>query len=357
MKIGVVEKKANVLTSGDLTVYGSAYFKDGVEGALTLPSGAPTVRSGNNVTIANNTDGSIVINAEADTSSLTEEFAQVPGLVDSLSAQVSSLAATVSSFASSLGSITNNVTTLQSSVTNLQSTTNLIAGNVTTLNTFITSTSSSLDTRVTEVSSSLSNSVTALSSSLSGSVSAISGSLTSLSGSLSALELKVSNLKGGLGVGLAMNEQVAGVRDGVNKTFSLSHVPSPPSSLMLFLNGQLLAGGNGSDFLSIGDEVVLSEFIPAPNLDDVILAMYSYEVPVKSYSINEPITSLTMGNSGYEIELANVPSPPDSLMLFMNGQLLTAGETNDYILSGKNVVLAVSLVDIQESRFFATYSY
>lgn len=318
LKVGVIEKKANILTSGDLKVYGSSYFADGVEGALTLPSGAPTIRAGSNVTIAKNNDGSIAISAAADVSSLTQEFAAVPGLVSSLSSQVSSLAASVSSFASSLGTITSNVSSL---------------------NSYITSTSSSLDTRVTQVSSSFAT------------------SFSNLSGSLQALDEKVSNMKGGLGVGLAMNEAPVGEKDGQNKTFKLANVPSPPSSLMVFLNGQLLTGGNGSDFITIGDEVTLSEFVPAPSSDDVVLAMYSYEVPVKSYSINEPIQPPVLSNLGYFIELANTPSPAESLMLFMNGQLLSSGAENDYTLNGKVVSLQGSLSGLTESRFFATYSY
>jgi hypothetical protein len=174
---------------------------------------------------------------------------------------------------------------------------------------------------------------------------------------VSAIEAKIANLKGGLGVGLAMNELMAGDRDGANKTFTLTHPPAPISSLMVFLNGQLLTGGAGSDFLVIGDEVTLSQFVPAPAADDVLLAMYSYEVPVKSYSINEPATVTSGAPGSYEIELDNEPSPPESLMLFMNGQLLTPGVTNDYTLNGKIVSLEGSMTDISDSRFFATYSY
>lgn len=378
LKIGAVEKKADIIASGDLKIYGASSFHGGATGALVLPSGAPAIRAGANVTIAKNADGSIRVDAAADNSSLTEEFAAVPGLVSSLSAQVSSLASTVSAFASSLGTMDNSISYLQSSFTEVQTTTNSLVSNVGSLNSFVTSTSSSLDTRVTQVSSSLdgritlvsgslvslSNSlnsldtrVTQVSSSIDSSVSLISGSLSSLSGSLSSLVERFANLKGGLGVALVMNEQLSGERNGLNKTFNLSHSPSPVSSLMVFLNGQLLTGGNGSDFVTIGDEITLSQFIRAPEPDDVAVAMYSYEVPVSSYSINEPST-ITVNNMGeYEIELANPPSPHSSLMLFMNGQLLTPGETNDYIVSGSVISLESSLVDISVSRFFATYSY
>lgn len=357
LKVGVVEKRADILASGDLKVYGSSYFMDGVEGALVLPSGAPTVRAGNNVTISKNVDSSIVINAEADTSSLSEEFAAVPGLVASLSSQVSTLAATVSSFASSLGSINTSVSSLQSTVADVQSTTDSLTNSFGSLSAYITTTSSSLDDRVTQVSSSIASTVNDISSSLGSRIDTVSGSLTSLSGSLTSLEERVSNLRGGLGVALSMNETLFGDKDGLNKTFKLSHQPSPASSLMVFLNGQLLTGGNGSDFIVIGDEVTLSEYVPAPQQDDVVLGMYSYETSVKSYSINEPVSVVLSVGGSYEIELNNTPSPAESLMLFMNGQLLTAGETNDYNLSGKIISLEGSLSDIGDSRFFATYSY
>ena len=55
------------------------------------------------------------------------------------------------------------------------------------------------------------------------------------------------------------------------------------------------------------------------------------------------------------IELLNKPEPVGSLMLFMNGQLLTAG--GDYAISNKIATLDPELRDIENSRFFATYSY
>ena len=356
-KVGVLEKKANILASGDLKVYGNSCFQGGCEGVLTLPSGSPTIRAGNNVTIVSNDDGSIRVNADADTSSLSAEFAAVPGLVSSLSSQVSSLATTVSSFASNLGSLNTSITSLQTTVNSVQTATSNLASSFGSLDSFVTNTSSSLDSRVTQASSSLVSTISGLSSSLDSRISAVSGTLSSLSGSISSFEERISNLRGGLGVALSMNETLFGERDGLNKTFKLSHSPSPASSLMVFLNGQLLTGGNGSDFIVIGDEVSLSEYVPAPQQDDVILGMYSYEVAVKSYSINEPASVTQSVEGAYEIELNNVPSPAESLMLFMNGQLLTAGETNDYKLSGKTISLESSIADIGDSRFFATYSY
>ena len=55
------------------------------------------------------------------------------------------------------------------------------------------------------------------------------------------------------------------------------------------------------------------------------------------------------------VEFLNKPEPVGSLMLFMNGQLLTAG--GDYAINNKIATLDSELRDIENSRFFATYSY
>jgi hypothetical protein len=120
---------------------------------------------------------------------------------------------------------------------------------------------------------------------------------------------------------------------------------------MFFKNGQLLTSGSEADYTISSTNVTLSS---APEKDDVVFALYSYQVPVKSYSINEPI-SVSVVNNVPTISLLNPPNPPETLMIFMNGQLLSKNE--DFSLLENKVTLSLSLKEVQESRFFATYTY
>ena len=74
-----------------------------------------------------------------------------------------------------------------------------------------------------------------------------------------------------------------------------------------------------------------------------------------SYSFNESVAAPTFPN--LFTDLANTPSPQSSLMLFMNGQLLTAGEGLDYQLSVKRVTFDSNISGLNSSKYFATYSY
>jgi len=187
---------------------------------------------------------------------------------------------------------------------------------------------------------------------LGSSLLAVSSSLDVLVGRLNLLEQGSS---GGIGSNLAMNISPVGTIDGSNRVFTLPNTPSPVSSLMLFLNGQLLSAGLDGDFTLQGAMLTLAE---APVIDDVILALYSYQTPVTSYSINEPLTVNVTSNAGVQslsAVLNAAPNPSSSLMVFMNGQLLTGDE--DFSLNDRTISFSNTLRDLQVSRFFATYSY
>jgi len=154
-------------------------------------------------------------------------------------------------------------------------------------------------------------------------------------------------------ISLAMNVTPAGVINGSNKVFTLPNTPSPASSLMLFLNGQLLTAGANADFTLANASITL---VTAPVVDDVILALYSHQVSVTSYSINEPLT-VTNNGQLFTGTLNSAPDPSSSLMVFMNGKLLTAGASADFTLNNKTVQFSNALQDVASSKFFATYSY
>lgn len=76
---------------------------------------------------------------------------------------------------------------------------------------------------------------------------------------------------GGLGPNFADSETPAGVIDGVNKTFTLAHSPSPAISLELFNNGLLQHAGG--DYTLSGNTIT---FVVAPSIGTTLLAWYRY---------------------------------------------------------------------------------
>ena len=198
-----------------------------------------------------------------------------------------------------------------------------------------------------------------LSGSLSLEIGGVSDTVTSLSSSV-AYEINDLRVNGGGGsrnatVGqFSFNESLAGVIDGVNDTFELSNVPTPPSSLMLFHNGQLMRSGGESDYVLNGKIITfVNGSVPKP--DDVVIATYQYVTAAKSFSFNESVV-LVMTGEVMQGVLEFEPDPPNSLMLFYNGQLLSAGAAGDYTLSGKNVEVTSTKYE-QDDVCLATYSH
>ena len=68
------------------------------------------------------------------------------------------------------------------------------------------------------------------------------------------------------------DETPAGVVDGVNKIFTLTHSPSPVGSLELFNNG-LMQDAGGDDFTLSGSTIT---FVVAPTLGSTLIAWYRY---------------------------------------------------------------------------------
>lgn len=149
---------------------------------------------------------------------------------------------------------------------------------------------------------------------------------------------------------LVLNEAPVGAIDGTNATFTLAHAPTSASSVMLWLNGQLLTQGAGNDFTVTSQTLTMS--FP-PQSGDILLTMYTKSSQAKLFAMNEAATKVVAaGVIGFE--LSNTPSPSTSLMLFLNGQLLTQG--SDYTLSTRSVTVTNGF--IQDSDVvLATYSY
>lgn len=152
---------------------------------------------------------------------------------------------------------------------------------------------------------------------------------------------------------LVMNGSILGEKDGANKSFSLPDLPTDPSSFMLWLNGQLLT--QGSDYSISGLTLSFLGSL-APASTDIIRSMYSMRVTSKSYALSErPIQAFSSGSILTGIKLANIPDPADSLMLFLNGQLLTQGAEYDYDLQDETVTFNKSM--LTADTILTTYCY
>lgn len=147
---------------------------------------------------------------------------------------------------------------------------------------------------------------------------------------------------------LVLNEEIAGDVDGSNQAFTLANDPASSSSVMIWLNGQLLTQGSGRDYTVSGRSIQIG-FPPVAG--DVLLGMYSKLVTVKQFSLNETASFITISGS-LGLEIAHTPNPASSLMLFMNGQLLTQGD--DYTLSSREI--QIGSIDASDV-FLATYTY
>ena len=303
LRIGFVEKSAGIIVSGDSNLLGPVRAMGGMIGALTYPDGSLALIPGANINLLKTANGKVVVSAEVDLSDIEGQFAALPAIIINLSGTVSDLSGRVVALEANADP----------------------------------------DTGFSTVS----NTITTLSSSLCLRTSLLEATCANLLSSSGNAQPTV----GAIGTNLAMNVALSGQIDGYNAVFTLPSVPSPSSSLMVFKNGQLLASGSDADYSYSASTVTL---LRAPLEDDVLSALYAYQTPVVSYSINEPI-DVNASNENYVIELLNKPEPVGSLMLFMNGQLLTAG--GDYAISNKIATLDPELRDIENSRFFATYSY
>ena len=69
-------------------------------------------------------------------------------------------------------------------------------------------------------------------------------------------------------------EPIAGVRNGVNRTFTINFVPTTPVSLVLTFNGLVLR--EGIDYALAGRTITFSAYTTAPQNIDIIQAWYRY---------------------------------------------------------------------------------
>ncbi len=128
-------------------------------------------------------------------------------------------------------------------------------------------------------------------------------------------------------------EVPAGVIDGTNASFTLANIPAPSTSLHLFLNGLLLQPT--VDYtLSSAAITFLGASIPQPS--DTLLASYRYGglLPgVTFVDAETPAGSINGVNTTFT--LANTPSSPGSVHLYLNGLRMSPGV--DFTISGNTI--------------------
>jgi len=136
---------------------------------------------------------------------------------------------------------------------------------------------------------------------------------------------------------MSWNEVPVGVVNNVNTTFTLSHPPSTPYALSLYMNGQLLEYGASNDYV-LSSSTITTNFIPGRGK---LLATYPYidtSIVQSYFEWNETVSGSIDGvNTAFSI--AYPPSPPESLSLFFNGILMEQGVLNDYILTGSSITM------------------
>jgi hypothetical protein len=129
--------------------------------------------------------------------------------------------------------------------------------------------------------------------------------------------------------GFIDNEVPQGTIDGTNAVFSLSNFPNPSTSLMLFVNGVLLA--NGPDY-SLASNKITFLSSSKPRIGDVMQASYRLGTTSQILFVDGATPSGIMNGVNLSFTLPSTPNPGTSLRLYKNGILLMPNL--DYTLNG-----------------------
>jgi len=143
------------------------------------------------------------------------------------------------------------------------------------------------------------------------------------------------------------NEEPAGVKDGVNVTFTLERAPNPATSLELYHNGDMLIYGV---HYTLAGLTITTTF--APISTDSLLAFYRVEPASFSFVENETPTGVINGVN-VTFTLANNPNPDASLKFKHQGLLEVQGL--HYTLSG--VTVTMNVAPLTGENLAAAYRY
>lgn len=246
--------KSGLVVKGDETIEGSLIILGGVKGAFTLPNGTPSVRAGAGMSVVSLANGAIVLST-----------------LDAVNNNIF-VGRGITSSSSDLG-ITLSLLPEFKPVTASSGINSTIINDVISLSidrTDIVSFAGGIFTGAINAAAGLSGSLQVLSDGITAYLTAGAGIeiVTSSSGQIqisSTAKLYSFN-----------EEPTALITSGSLITgIQLSKSPDPSSSLMLFVNGQLMTQGNDNDY-TLGNEIVTFN---TPFLaDDVIRSTFSYVV-------------------------------------------------------------------------------
>jgi len=351
--IGVQGNPADLYVNGELSVV------RGAVGVLTLPDGTDTLKSGEAIDIEkigcyykfNWTRGGELDRAKSDIAQVSNDLAERRSFFSSEFLRVQA------ELDSHLERINNDVLDdlelVSGSIENLESEFRLELDRVdASIASLVDSIAAEASVRASE-NSILSSSVEILRSGLSNEISVRSSENSEMRTSLNELLSINSRLKS---TGLySFNEiPVADLADP--RVLTLSFEPKPAGSLLLFQNGQLLLQEESADFTVEGKKVLISQTRSLVG-DDVFVATYPYTIPTVYISFNEMISFSETEGGNYIGQLENLPTNPESVMLFQNGQLLLQGEEKDFLVSQKTIILMMSRKYNPSDVMVASYPY
>jgi len=140
-------------------------------------------------------------------------------------------------------------------------------------------------------------------------------------------------------VGFVDSEVPGGTMDGSNSSFTLANTPNPAASLELFRNGLLM--NQGGDYTLTGNTLAfLTSSIPQPG--DVLLASYRLGGSLPNVGfVDQETPSGTIDGVNSSFITSQVPNPPTSLTLFLNGIRMTTGV--DFTFSNNTISFLTGL--------------
>lgn len=67
------------------------------------------------------------------------------------------------------------------------------------------------------------------------------------------------------------NEEPVGIKNSINKVFTIAHLPAPPSSIQLFVGGVLMQQGASNDYTVDNQTITMNV---APSANDSMVVFY-----------------------------------------------------------------------------------
>jgi hypothetical protein len=135
-------------------------------------------------------------------------------------------------------------------------------------------------------------------------------------------------------------ETPAGAVNGANASFTLANAPNPAASLALFLNG--LLQDQGFDYTLSGNTITFAT-AGVPQNGDRLLASYRLAVSIPGVGfVDQETPSGAANRVNTTFALSQIPGPSLSLMVFLNGLLMSVGV--DYTLSGSTITFLTASV-------------